>query len=65
MEDDDDSEDDVGKPALGNSQNINYDDKDDEEMIGVGASDQSNELIDLGAGSSSGSQKIPKLNAPQ
>lgn len=65
MEDDDDSEDDVGKPALGNSQNINYDDKDDEETIGVGQPDQTNELIDLSAGNSSGSQNIPRLSGPR
>jgi len=35
MEDDDDSDDDVGKPALANASNMNYDDKDDEEMLGV------------------------------
>jgi len=38
MEDDDDSDEDVGKPALANSQNINYDDKDDEEMLGAQSS---------------------------
>ena len=64
MEDDDDSDDDVGKPALANSQNINYDDKDDEEMMGVGSGDTQNELIDLGSGNSGGSKKIPKLSGP-
>ena len=51
MEDDDDSDDDVGKTAL-NSQNITYsdDDKADEEMVGVGGGDSNNELIDLGSG---------------
>jgi len=38
MEVDDDSDEDVGKPALANSQNINYDDKDDEEMLGAQSS---------------------------
>lgn len=40
MEDDDDSDEDVGKTAL-NNQNINYDDDDkgDEEMMGAGSSE--------------------------
>jgi len=64
MEDDDDSDDDVGKPALSNSQNINYDDKDDEEMLGTQSSGGQNELIDLGSGGNS-SQGIPKLSGPK
>jgi len=66
IEEDDDSDDDVGKPALGNAKNIDYDsdDKGDEEMVGVGAGG-SNELIDLGGSESTAAPNIPRLSAPR
>lgn len=66
IEEDDDSDDDVGRPALGNEQNIDYDsDKGDEEMVGVGGGGATNELIDLGGSESKAAPNIPKLNAPK
>ena len=67
IEEDDDSDDDVGKPSLGNTKNIDYDsdDKGDEEMVGVGSSSGANELIDLGGDSSAAATNIPKLSAPK
>lgn len=68
IEEDDDSDDDVGKPSLGNTKNIDYDsdDKGDEEMVGVGGVGGANELIDLGGDStSSAATSIPKLSGPK
>merc|ERR1711988_1472681 len=67
IEEDDDSDDDVVKPALGNAKNIDYDsdDKGDEEMVGVGGGGGANELIDLGSSESKAAPNIPKLNAPR
>jgi hypothetical protein len=65
IEEDDDSDDDVGKPALGDAKNIDYDsDKGDEEMLASSGAG-SNELIDLGASDSTAAASIPKLNAPK
>jgi hypothetical protein len=44
LEDDDNSDDDIGKAA-------GLNDDDDEDLIGVGGSTPGNELIDLGSGS--------------
>lgn len=69
IEDDDNSDDDVGKP-MNSGLNYDSDDKNDEELV-VGASTAQSELIDLSGGSSSGSgeqrkaaAKIPKLSKP-
>ena len=66
-EEDDDSDEDVGKPALGNAKNIDYDsdDKADEEMVGVGGGGGANELIDLGGSENKAAPIIPKLSAPK
>merc|ERR1711862_820824 len=66
IEEDDDSDDDVGKPALGNAKNIDYDSDDKgEEMVGVGGGGGANELIDLGSSESKAAPNIPKLSAPK
>merc|ERR1712070_1084278 len=64
IEEDDDSDDDVGKPALGDAKNIDYDsdDKGDEEMVGTGGGGGANELIDLGGSDSKAPANIPRLN---
>jgi len=74
MAGDDDSDEDIGKPAAAdNSGGIDYssdEEKNDEELVAVSGSTQSNELIDLGGGNDSGSRQaksaanIPKLSGP-
>jgi len=56
---DDDSDEDIGKPAgpdTTNSEGLDYDsdEKNDEELVAVSGSTQSNELIDLSGGAESG-----------
>jgi hypothetical protein len=72
---DEDSDEDIGKPSgpdTANSEGLDYDsdEKNDEELVAVSGSTQSNELIDLSgeAESVSGQAKkaanIPKLSGP-
>jgi hypothetical protein len=77
MAGDDDSDEDIGgKPEAADtkdSMGLDYDsdERNDEELVAVSGSTQSNELIDLGGGSeSAGTQAkaasfIPKLSGPQ
>lgn len=62
---DDDSDDDVGKPALGGDKKLDYDsdekDEGDNEMVSISPG---NELIELGDGKKA-ALNIPKLNAPK
>jgi hypothetical protein len=56
---DDDSDEDMGKPAGGDTKDsvgLDYDsdDRNDDELVAVSGSTQSNELIDLGGGEASG-----------
>lgn len=72
---DDDSDEDIGKPSgpdTANSDGLDYDsdEKNDEELVAVSGSTQSNELIDLSGGADSGAGQakkaanIPKLSGP-
>lgn len=73
MAGDEDSDEDMGKPAgPGDSEGLDYDsdEKNDEELVAVSGSTQSNELIDLGGDDSGANQakkaaSIPKLSGPK
>lgn len=73
MANDDDSDDDIGKPSgPASSEGLDYDsdEKNDDELVAVSGSTQQNELIDLSGGAesaTSGAKKatnIPKLSGP-
>lgn len=73
--DGDDSDDDIGKPAGGETKDsvgLDYDsdDRNDDELVAVTGSNPNNELIDLGGADDRGRQakaaaNIPKLSGPQ
>ena len=74
---DDDSDEDIGKPASADTKDsvgLDYDsdERNDEEIVAVtGSSASSNELIDLGGGSEPAGRQakaaanIPRLSGPQ
>jgi hypothetical protein len=73
--DGDDSDDDIGKPANADSNNVGLDydsdERNDDELVAVSGSSTGNELIDLGGGGedrgrqSKAAANIPKLSGPQ